>query len=253
MTKSGARTDQFDFGALCSESAEYAAKSLRTERPRPGKYPVLIGSAELCQLFNDVLKHLDSSSKYYNTPFIERGAEFIPGYSGAPFKLWLDPEMNHAFGSHGFDDYGDPQKKLLLVDNNRVGAHATSKKIADFLSLPKTTSCGVAVVDPSQSLPEHQLRRAEPLVLEILQFSALFSNSADLTFSSEIRLTRLHDAKSGTVTYIKGGSISGNFKESFARARWSDKRKLENVAEMYGAQSYYGPSLALLMDVNVTA
>lgn len=253
VTRSNARADQFDFPGMCAESAEFAAKSLRTERPRPGKYPVLIASSSLCPLFNDALRHLEAASKYYGTPFIEKGAEFIPGFSGEPFRVWLDPEMNHAFGSHGYDEYGEPQKRLLLVEDNRVVNHATSKKIADFLSVPKTTSCGAVVVEPQRALSEQALRRAEPQVLEILQFSALFSNPADLTFSSEIRLARLHDTENGTVTYIKGGSISGNFKESFARARWSDKKKLENVAEMTGAQSYYGPSFALLMDVNVTA
>lgn len=253
ITKSGAKMDQFNFDEMCGESAEYSLRSLRTEKPRPGKYAVLLSAEDLCPILHGVLPHLNSASKYLGTPFVEKGAEFIPNFGGTPFRLSLDPEMNHAFGSRGFDDFGDPQKRLSLVENNRIAANITSKKISDFLGVPKSTTCGVLVLEPAQAISEQQLRRSEPVVLEILQFSGLFVSSSDLTFASEIRLARLHDARTGQVSYIKGGSISGNFRENFSKVRWSDRKVLRNNAAMGSAQSYYGPTSALLMDVNVTA
>jgi hypothetical protein len=114
-----------------------------------------------------------------------------------------------------------------------------------------TSSAGAVVVEALKSSTEDELRKSEPRVLEVLQFSALFSNASDLTFSSEIRLARLHEE--GKVTYIKGGSLAGNFRENFQGVRWSNRTVTENLAEMNGPQSYIGPSMALLSNVSISA
>lgn len=253
LTKFGASRDHCDFSAMCSKSASHSKHSLSTSRPESGSYAVLVDSSSLCQLFGDLVSQLNAGAKYYGTPFIERGSELIPGFSGDGFRLYLDPEMNHTFGSKSFDEFGTPQSKLLLIEQNKVLQNTVDKKIADYLSLPVTTTNGAFVVEPSKSTPVEKLRKAAPKVLEILQFSALFSSSVDLTFASEIRLAKLYDNETGEVKFIKGGSIAGKFQESFKEVTWSERMELANFDDMAGKQAYYGPSHALLTNIPVTA
>ncbi len=253
ITKFGASRDYYNFHEMCDLSAENAAASLDVARQESGNYAVIIDANSLCQLFGDVVSQFGAGAKYYGTPFIERGSELIPGFSGDNFKLFLDPEMNHTFGSSSFNAYGSPQSKLLLVDSNKVIQNTVDKKISDYLDLPVTTTQGAFVIEPAKSSPIAKLRKAHSKVLEILQFSALFSNSVDLTFASEIRLARLYDNETGEVKCIKGGSIAGKFQESFKEARWSEKMALANLDDMSGVQAYYGPSHALLTNIPVTA
>jgi len=138
------------------------------------------------------------------------------------------------------------------VEKNRVVASLTDKQHADYLKLAPTTSRGNVVVEPG-ALTYAELARAEPRVLEILQFSGLFIDPYSGTFSSEIRLARLHDNVRGGVTYLKGGSLSGSIRENFKRARLSRERAKRAHFESNGmqGQGYFGPEYALLGDVSV--
>ena len=97
------------------------------------------------------------------------------------------------------------------------------------------------------------LGRFGPRVIEILQFSALFSDANSGTFSSEIRLAKLYDNERGTVVYLKGGSLSGSIHENFRDLRLSSQRvrKAAFSSDEPSGQGYYGPDYALLNDVSI--
>ena len=138
------------------------------------------------------------------------------------------------------------------MESNRVVASLTDKQFADYLGNTATTSRGNIVVDPGK-LSYAELTQAAPQVLEILQFSGLFADPYSGTFSSEIRLARLYDNVKGTVTYLKGGSLSGSIRDNFKGARISKERVKRAHFEsnsMHG-HGYFGPEYAMLSDVSI--
>ena len=102
-------------------------------------------------------------------------------------------------------------------------------------------------------LSYEELTQQAPLVLEILQFSGLFTDANTGTFSSEIRLARLFDNEKKQVTYIKGGSLSGSISENFRELRLSHSKisRAHFSNESANGQGYFGPEYALLSNVSI--
>ena len=120
------------------------------------------------------------------------------------------------------------------------------------IHIPITATRGNLVVGAGTRSREELIRSA-PKVLEILQFSYLNGDPFSGTFSSEIRLARLHDNVKGTVSYLKGGSLSGSVADNFRRVKLSKElgRRSYFSAEMTEGHGYQGPAYGLLSDVSV--
>lgn len=203
ITRWAAHPEQIDFARMCAESAEYAKASLRTEKPETGQYDVILHADVLTALFHDVLSQLNSRQKYYQLPFLEKGKELIPNFKGDAFELNLSPDRDFCFASAAYSGEGCLQSKLTLAKGNTIQHNPTSAQMSQYLDQPMTTVLGSLVVEPESVTDVESLRKAKPKVLEILQFSGLFTNEMDLTYSSEIRLARLYDNTTGKVCYIK--------------------------------------------------
>ncbi|MCB0422237.1 MAG: hypothetical protein KDD61_14665 [Bdellovibrionales bacterium] len=254
LTKSGAHPEQLNFKQLCSNSAEFAKASLQTQKPQSGATSVIVPAEVLATLFHDLISHLEAGAKYYGMPFLETGAEVIPDFSGTPFKIAFDPEVDYAYASLKRDGTGLPLKKLNLIEDNKVQTTISGYQMAQYLNIEPTSSFGNIRVE-AEGASFDELTKSSDQVLEILQFSGLFTNAQNLTFSSEIRLARLFDQRSGQVTFIKGGNLSGNIKENFKRIRFSNEQILENVNSTYrgGNFGYIGPQFALLTEVSISS
>jgi predicted Zn-dependent protease len=244
--------DDLPLEKIFDETSDRAAHSLGLEKPLTGKYPVIVDADVLATLFNTYLSQLSASSAYNELPFIAQGEEFIPSAGRDLLDITLDPTLAHGGDTAALSDQGVPQTPLKLVEKNRVVASLTDKQFADYLGKPAGTSRGNIVVAPG-ALSYAELTKLEPRVLEILQFSGLFADPYSGTFSSEIRLARLHDNVKGTVTYLKGGSLSGSIRENFKDVRISRERVKRAHFEsnnMHG-HGYFGPEYALLSDVSI--
>lgn len=254
VTRWAAHPEQLDFARMCRESAEFAAASLKTQKPKMGEYDVILHADVLNTLFHDVFSQLNARQKYYKLPFMEKGAEFIPGFKGVPFKLNLEPLRDFCFGSGSYSGDGCLQQNMTLAKGNTIQENPTSSQMSQYLELPTTTVIGSLVVEPESCLDIAELRKSRPKVLEILQFSGLFSNEMDLTYSSEIRLARLYDNETGEETFIKGGNLSGHFPTNFASVTWGGNQ-IEDNGEGYsgGGTSYVGPECALVGSVSVSS
>jgi len=245
--------DDLKLDALFNEASDRAEHSLDIKKPQSGRYPVVVEADVLAMLFNTHLSHLTALNAYHRLPFTKPGDEFIPGAEGDLITLSLDPTLDFAADTLAVSEQGLEQKPLLLVDKNRVVATSADLQYGSYQKTSPTTSRGNVVVAPG-TLSYGELLRSEPLVLEVLQFSALFPDAASGTFSSEIRLARLHDQVTGTVTYIKGGSLSGSIAENFKSARFSKetaKKAHFDSGNSGPGQGYFGPAYALLSDVSV--
>lgn len=238
--------------ALFDETSERAMRMLQVRPPIAGNYPVIVDAEVLATLFHDQLGQLSAVNAYNKLPFIAPGAELIKGPQGDLITLALDPDLPYGADTALFSRAGVRQQYVTLVDKNIVLASAADQQHASYLGLPVTSVRGNVVVAPG-TLSHAELSRAAPLVIEILQFSALFSDPNSGTFSSEIRLARVFDNVNGSVYYIKGGSLSGAVADNFKGLRLSREvvRHTHFSSAAPRGQGYLGPQYALLSEVSI--
>lgn len=237
---------------LFAETSDYAEHSLGCPKPKTGAYSVLLDADVLLTLLNNHVSHLSGGNVYHQLPHRPLGEAFIPGATGDLLTIELDPGLDYGPSTTALSDQGIPQQRLLLVDQNRVTNWSADQQFARYLGRSPTTARGNVVVAPGK-LSFEELTRADDQVLEILQFSGLFADPVSGTFSSEIRLARLYDRKTQTVTYVKGGSLSGAIAENFKGLKLCKervKRASFGHEGLYGS-GYFGPSHALLTQVSV--
>ena len=249
----GVHLDDLNLNELFSQSSARAKNSLDVTKPKTGKYPVIIDADVLLMLFNDFIVHLSAGNQYNNLPFLPVGQDLIKDTKGDLITLSLDPELPFGGATTAMSVAGTIQSKLKLVDNNKVVATATSKQYADYLKTAVTTCNGNASVEAGK-WTHKELTQVSPVVLEILQFSGLFTDANTGTFSSEIRLGKLYDNENNTVSYIKGGSLSGSLFENFKNARLSNNLVKRNEFSSFPYEhniGYCGPDFALLSDVSI--
>ncbi len=235
---------------LFQEASDRAEISLRTVKPLTGKFAVILDADVLAKLFNSSMFLLSARSEYLDLPHKKPGDDFIPGAAGDLVTLTLNPVLDYGAVTTSLGDQGSVQRPTVLVEKNKVVATAVDVQHGQYLKKKPGTYRGNVVLEGG-ALDREQLLQAAPRVLEILQFSGLFIQETTGTFSSEIRLARLHDHTTGTVSVIKGGSLSGSLSDNFKHARFS-KNRVKRTEFDYGiASGYFGPEYALLNDVSI--
>lgn len=251
-TRWAVNLDDIAIDELFDETSDRALHSLDVSKPYTGKYPVIVDSEVLATLFNNQISQLSSSNSYHGLPFTKPGDDLIDGASGDLITIKLDPTLEYGADSTAISEQGMTQSPFVLVEKNKVSATSTDKRYSDYLKSPATTVRGNVVIDPGR-LSHRQLTQAFDQVIEILQFSGLFADPHSGTFSSEIRLAKLYDNRSGKISYLKGGSLSGSFLENFRRAKFSNELVKRSVFEsnVPHGQGYFGPKFALLSDVSI--
>lgn len=237
---------------LFDQTAECAEHSLDVVKPQTGKYAVIIDAEVLSNLLNGQLSQLTAFNAYHGLPYLKPGGAFIPESHGDLLSITLDPTLDFGANSGSLSGDGLIQTPLKLVEENQVIATATDKQYGDYLSMRPTTSRGNILIDAGK-MSHQELTYQAPVVIEILQFSGLFTDPNSGTFSSEIRLAKLYDNATGKVSYIKGGSLSGSIIENFKGLRLSKTRvnRAHFSSESSHGQGYYGPEYALLTDVSI--
>jgi predicted Zn-dependent protease len=251
-TRWAVNLDDLPLEQLFDDTSDRAQHSLGLEKPVTGKYPVIVDADVLAALFSSYVSQLSSSNAYNELPFIKVGDEFIPEAKGDLLTVTLDPALPFGADTAALSEQGILQKPLRLVDRNRVSASLTDKQYADYLKQAPTTSRGNIVVEPGK-LSYTELTKCAPQVIEILQFSGLFTDPYSGTFSSEIRLARLYDNVKGTVMYLKGGSLSGSIRDNFKNAKLGNKtvRRAHFESNNMHGNGYFGPEYVVLSDVSI--
>ncbi|MBC7385414.1 MAG: hypothetical protein H7301_04510 [Cryobacterium sp.] len=235
---------------LFQEASDRAEISLQTKKPNTGKYSVILDADVLAKLFNSTTFLLSARNEYLDLPHKNPGDDFIPGATGDLLTLTLDPSLDFGAVTVSVADQGIVQKPLVLVDKNIVVTTAIDAQHGKYLKKKPGTYRGNVVLEAG-AMDHAQMIQSAPKVLEILQFSGLFIQETTGTFSSEIRLARLHDHATGTVSIIKGGSLSGSISDNFKFARFSKNRVKRSEFDYGVATGYFGPEYALLTDVSV--
>ena len=237
---------------LFDEVAENATHMLQVETPVAGEYSVIVDSEVLLRVLNEHLSQLSGANIYHHLPHVSPGQELIPGAEGDLLTLTIDPTVRMGADTTALSDDGFIQKPITLVEANRVVASLVGGQYSQYLGVPATTTRGTVVVSPG-SLSYEEMRQSAPKVLEVLQFSGLFADGNSGTFSSEIRLARLHDRESAKSVYLKGGALSASVLENFKGLRLSQElvHRQHFESGQPGGEGYLGPRYALLTGVSV--
>lgn len=244
--------DDVKIRELFDETSDLAAASLSTEKPTTGKYPVIVNAEVLSTLWNNQISHFSATAAYNQLPFQKPGTPLIEGATGDLISLWLDPTLDFGADTSAISSQGIAQDRFQIVKDNQVVGTSADLQHGTYLAMKATTTHG-AVEIAAGSLSHEELTKHAPQVIEILQFSGLFADAQSGTFSSEIRLARLYDRKTGTSKYLKGGSLSGSLFENFKNVRLSKERVKHShfSADLGPGHGYYGPKYALLNDVSI--
>jgi predicted Zn-dependent protease len=238
---------------LCRTAAERAVWMLQVQKPTTMSLPVLVDSEVLMTLLNGHISQLSGANRYHELPHVRAGAPLIPGAIGDLMTLSLDPSLPGGADTVAFSGDGVPQEKRTLVKDNVVLEMSIDQQHGQYLGEAPTVVRGTLVLEGG-TRTKVQLLQSAPRVLEILQFSGLFADENSGTFSSEIRLALLHDRSTGSMTALKGGSLSGSFHENFKDLKLSAEMAHRCHFESNGitGSGYRGPAWALLSDVSIT-
>lgn len=235
---------------IFKKASDRARVSLKTEMPKTGLYWVMLDSDVLSAVFGQTFSQFTGDYEYLSLPHKKVGDSWIKDATGDLLSLTLDPTLDFGANTCAIGSDGLLQQPLEIVKNNQVVATSLDAKTAQYLSRKPTTSIGNIVLSPG-SLEESKMTTAKEQVLEILQFSGLFVNPNSGTFSSEIRLAKLYDQKTGSYKMIKGGSLSGSINDNFKEAYFSKQRVMKMHDDFGGTSGYYGPKYALCSQVSI--
>ena len=255
VTKWGVHRDQIHPQQMCKDSVVNCNHLAKAEKMPSGKYSVLVGSEVLAMVFADVVSQMNVKRKYLSLPFLEVGT-FLVNQSEGEYGLALDPTLPYGLQTTIYDSWGNLQQPVTLCSDNRVIHNIVDKQYGHYLDKKTTSHRGNIRLDAKKATPVEDLRKADGLVVEILQLSGLFTDPNTLTFSSEIRLAKVYDNTSGKVFYAKGGNLSGSFKENTRQLRLSKEQGDEHIVHFTtpgSGVSYFGPKWGLLNDVSVTS
>lgn len=253
VTRMAAHPEQMDFAELCEISASGANALIQAETIDSGTYQCMVDSEVIGQIFSDAISHLDAENRYYNMPFQEKGDDFIKSYGGDEFSLTLDPTFEFGLGSCAYSSESLEQTPKTYIEFNKVKDNLVSSQMGQYLNWQPTSIMGNLHIQAKGKHSREELLKTKP-ILEILQFSALFSSPRDLSFSSEIRLARLWEPGKEP-RYVKGGNFSGQFKENCRNIIFTKDETFRNLNEeaLEYPRAYKGPAYAVLNDVMVSS
>jgi len=241
---------------LFRECRDASLGMLKVRAPVAGRYSVIVDTEVLSLLFSGIVSQLTAQNAYHKLPFVEVGGAIVPeaGPGADRITLRIDPSLDLGADAVALSSAGVVQRPLTLIEQGRVVATASDPQYAAYTSRPVSTTRGDVVVSAGTRTHDELTREADQ-VLEILQFSALFADANTGTFSSEIRLAKLYDRKTGEVEFIKGGSLSGSITENFRGLRLSSEtcRYATFSSDSPVGRGYHGPKYALLTDVTVSS
>ena len=111
---------------------------------------------------------------------------------------------------------------------------------------PANPVWGNVVLRPGTKSYE-ELKKSAPVVVEVKSFSSLLLNDDYLTYSSEIKLAKEYDNRTGKTRLLKGGVVSGNIPENFSSfASCKETQSYNRIDDGYASGAgYKGPKYML--------
>lgn len=248
--KKAISVEEANLGAFIQETVEETLSIEKAQMPETeSDVVVLVDGHTISDFFHTLVSQLNAENEYRKSP------HFLPGdcvHNGEKIqnsdrlKMTLDPTLPVMAESTPYTSEGLPACKAVVIDNDIVQDQLIDTRMGDYLHKKANGIVGNIVLEPG-TLTKTELIESVPKCLEVVSFSSLLLNPNTLTWSSEIKLARLH--QTGTPPcIIKGGVMSGSLKENLRHFHFSKNQVKHNaVAEVFEpAKGYWGPDAMLI-------
>jgi predicted Zn-dependent protease len=191
--------------------------------PESGTCDVVLTGGAVEELFDAFVAHATGSSKFEGWSRFNEAAPILAASSGDRLTIASDPTVPGGLGSYAFDDVGVAARQVACVVDGVFQARSADRRHACWLGVPTTGAWGNTVIASGPSTEAELLARAERPLYVLSRFSQLSPHATSGAVSGEIRFGHRIDAN-GARTPVRGGSLSANVFEAFARARFSKER-----------------------------
>jgi PmbA protein len=225
------RLADLDLGGTIAAYAGYARDTLRAVTPPTSRGPVVVSGPALPALLTPLIFHASAQARFLGISRFTLGQP-LTGAELRGDRLSLSSDALYPFGTKSapFDAEGVPATRVALVVDGVVRAHWAEQRYAEYLGIPATGAFANLVLGAG-NWPAADLVNGGT-VYQIVEFSFMNPDPVSGDFASEIRLGYRHDPD-GTVTPIKGGTLSGNLFDALADIRLSHETQF--------AGDYVGP------------
>jgi predicted Zn-dependent protease len=234
---------------LDSVAKETLLTSESTLPPSHENATVLVDSYAISKIAASIASQLNGSAEYSQGPHLKVD-DVVPTQKvdakSDRFNLTIDPTLKQMAKTSPFTAEGTVAEKADVIVNNVVQSQIMDTRMAHYLNKTPNGIYGNLVI-PAGSESREELLSGSDEVIEILDFSSLLVNPSSLTWSSEIKLGRLH-RQGKPVQTLKGGIVSGNLRTSLAGFKFSSETTSRNTAGGYfeAASGYQGPTYMLM-------
>lgn len=214
------------------------------------KAVILVDEATISEMFHTLLSQLDAESEYQKRPHFQIGESVYLGEKSGDsdqINLTLDPTLDVMAESSAHTPEGLLTVKAKVIEGDQVRHQKVSNRMSQYLGKEANGIMGNIVLDLG-SMSREELISSEDECLEILSFSSLLLDPNTLTWSSEIKLGKLH-RKGQEPVQIKGGVVSGNIRENLSNFRFSSTQIQDNAVSsgfFSPAAGYLGPDAMLI-------
>lgn len=226
------RVSDLQIDATIRAYAAYARDALQAVTPATARGPVVISGPSLSDLLGPLVFHTSAQATFLGVSRLRPG-EMVTSEPPRGDRLSLATDATYPFGTRTApcDADGVPAQRVALVEDGALRAYWAEQRYAQYLDIPATGAIANLVVGLGETATADFW--AGETVYEIVEFSFLNPDPISGDFTSEIRLGYRHDPD-GTVTPIKGGTVSGNLFAALADVRFA--------REPLFAGNYYGPA-----------
>lgn len=217
--------------------------------PTSRQAAIVIGPEAIAALLYALRGQLLADAEYERGPHLRPGDSVADGpraAEGEALTLTLDPLRAAMAESTPFTSEGLPAERALVIEDGVVRRQLVSARMGQYLGRPANGICGNMLVPPGRGDKADWLA-ALPEVLEVCTFSSLLIDPRTLTWSSEIKLGRLHRAGRPPAT-VKGGVVSGSLRQNLRDCAFSRRRIVRNDLPdgWKPARGYDGPDAMLI-------
>ncbi|MDH5654702.1 MAG: metallopeptidase TldD-related protein [Spirochaetia bacterium] len=210
---------------------------------------LLVDGEVISDFIHELIEQIHAENEFQQLPFMKPGDVVYEKklFSDTDrISIQMDPFIPFLAESSSYTQDGLPAEEASIIEDGTVKNQIVSNRMGQYLGKKSNGICGNFKMKRG-ALSKAELIESEDECFEILSFSSLLINPRTLTWSSEIKLGRLH-RKGREPVMVKGGIASGEIRQNFAGCRLgSEEVIISAVADQWHpAKGYIGPDAMLI-------